>query len=228
MIWDKEEFDVKEEEDAIPTPVSESDITVIPTREMWKIPSICCWEESVDESLLPSLEKNNRRYNIDLTSAMLLSNGGIVDVLAKSGLGQYCQFYPFYGVNAVISQNETPTLVKLPCSRQEVFRSTAVSLKDKRFLTQFIQFVGDSCLSTEEERRSINDVELKQGRSLTRPQNKKTLAVDVAKYEKALFSEFLEKEFHITGVLKEMIVYAERVGCDLVIPFVCPGRRTLF
>ena len=208
---------MKEEEDAIPTPVSESDITIIPTREMWKIPSICCWEESVDESLLPSLEKNNRRYNIDLTSAMLLSNGGIVDVLAKSGLGQYCQFYPFYGVNAVISQNETPILVKLPCSRQEVFRSTAVSLKDKRFLTQFIQFVGDSCLSTEEERRSINDVELKQGRSLTRPQNKK-----------ALFSEFLEKEFHITGVLKEMIVYAERVGCDLVIPFVCPGRRTLF
>ena len=50
----------------------------------------------------------------------------------------------------------------------------------------------------------------------------------MAKYEKALFSEFLEKEFHITGVLKEMIVYAERVGCDLVIPFVCPGRRTLF
>lgn len=215
MIWDKEEFDVKEEEDALPTPLSEADITIVPTREMWKIPSICFWEETIGEengeSLLPSLEKNNRRYNIDLTSAMLLSNGDIVDVLAKSGLGQYCQFYPFFGVNAVILQNETPTLVKLPCSRQEVFRSTAVSLKDKRFLTQFIQFVGDSCLSTEEERRSINDVELKQGRSLTRPQNKKSLTVDVTKYDEALFSTFLEKEFHITGVLKQMIVYVKMV-----------------
>ena len=40
------------------------------------------------------LQKNNRRYNVDLASAMILSGGEIVDVLASSGLGQYAQFYP--------------------------------------------------------------------------------------------------------------------------------------
>lgn len=211
MIWDKEVFDMKEEEEVLPAPLSESDISVLFTQSMWRIPSIEYWEESIGsdngESVLPSLEKNNRRYNIDLTSAMLLSNGAVVDVLAKSGLGQYCQFYPFNSITALTKQNDTPSLLKLPCSRQEVFKSTAISLKDKRFLTQFIHFVGDCCTATEEEAKCINDVELKQGRSLTRPQNKKVTTIDVAKYDHVLFSEFLEKEFHISGLLKDMIVY---------------------
>ena len=117
------------------------------------------------------------------------------------------RFYPFNSITALTKQNDTPSLLKLPCSRQEVFKSTAISLKDKRFLTQFIQFVGDCCTATEEEAKCINDVELKQGRSLTRPQNKKVTTIDVAKYDHVLFSEFLEKEFHISGLLKDMIVY---------------------
>ena len=44
--------------------------------------------------MLPLLQKNNRRYNLDLTSALLLSRGEVVNVLAESGLGQYAQFYP--------------------------------------------------------------------------------------------------------------------------------------
>lgn len=40
------------------------------------------------------MEQNSRKYNIDIASAMILAGGEIVDVLANSGLGQYCQFYP--------------------------------------------------------------------------------------------------------------------------------------
>ena len=39
-------------------------------------------------------QQQNRRYNLDLNSAMLLSQGDVVSVLAESGLGQYAQFYP--------------------------------------------------------------------------------------------------------------------------------------
>lgn len=40
------------------------------------------------------LSKNNRRYNLDINSSMLLAHGDVVAVLAESGLGEYTQFYP--------------------------------------------------------------------------------------------------------------------------------------
>ena len=49
-------------------------------------------------------------------------------------------------------------------------------------------------------------MELKQGRSLSRPQNKAVLKIDLDEYKNAPFVEFLEKEFKISGVLRDMIM----------------------
>ena len=49
-------------------------------------------------------------------------------------------------------------------------------------------------------------MELKQGRSLSRPQNKAVLKIDLDEYQNAPFVEFLEKEFKISGVLRDMIL----------------------
>ena len=87
-----------------------------------------------------------------------------------------------------------------------MFSSKLLSLKDKRLLSKFIQFIGDSC-AAEDEAKEVNDVELKQGRSLSRPQNKAVLKIDWNEYSDAPFVEFLEKEFKIAGVLRDMILY---------------------
>lgn len=53
----------------------------------------------------------------------------------------------------------------------------------------------------------MNDVSLKQGRSLSRPQNKAVMIIDLQQYKNVPFTDFLEKEFHITGILKDMIMF---------------------
>ena len=85
--------------------------------------------------------------------------------------------------------------------------SKAIALKDKRLLAKFIQFIGDSVASSEQDAKAVNDVELKQGRSLSRPQNKSVLKIDLHAYDAVPFVDFLEKEFQITGILKDMIMY---------------------
>lgn len=105
----------------------------------------------------------------------------------------------------VQTENE-PQLLKLPCSRQEIFSNKTISLKDKRLLTKFIQYIVDHAAKGVEEAKEMNDVSLKQGRSLTRPQNKAVMIIDLQQYQKVPFTDFLEKEFHITGILRDMIM----------------------
>ena len=102
--------------------------------------------------------------------------------------------------------SQSSTLLKLPCSRQEVFASKAIGLKDKRLLSKFIQFIGDSIAKSEEDALSVNDVELKQGRSLSRPQNKSVMKIDLDRYKTTPFVDFLQAEFQISGILKDMIM----------------------
>ena len=59
-----------------------------------------------------------------------------------------------------------------------------------------------------DETKHVNDIELKQGRSLSRPQNKAILQIDLSEYSTIPFVDFLEKEFHITGLLRDMILFA--------------------
>lgn len=74
-------------------------------------------------------------------------------------------------------------------------------------LTKFIQYIIDHSAESIDEAKEMNDIELKQGRSLTRPQNKSVMVIDLNQYTNIPFVDFLEKEFHITGLLKDMIMY---------------------
>ena len=150
---------------------------------------------------------------------MILSGGEIVDVLASSGLGQYAQFYPMvfffilfninhaqHSISALVEKEGNAQLLKLPCSRQEIFNNKSISLKDKRLLTKFIQYIIDYSVKSVDEAKELNDIELKQGRSLSRPQNKSVMVIDLSSYANTPFVDFLAKEFQITGLLKDMIV----------------------
>ena len=54
-------------------------------------------ESTGNSSMEDYLKSQNRRYNLDSNSSMLLAGGEVVSVLAESGLGEYMQFYPMVG-----------------------------------------------------------------------------------------------------------------------------------
>ena len=112
-----------------------------------------------------------------------------------------------HSISALIQKENAHQLLQLPCSRQEIFNNKNISLKDKRLLTKFIQYIIDRSVQDVEEAKEMNDVGLKQGRSLTRPQNKSVMVIDLSQYTNTPFVEFLEKEFSITGILKDMIMF---------------------
>lgn len=102
--WEKETFVVTEEEPITPEQYSPNDVCLHNVVDEWNKPSVSFWREMKAESSdsdspeLQSVEeriiKQNRRYNFDINSSMILSQGEVVSVLAESGLGQYTQFYP--------------------------------------------------------------------------------------------------------------------------------------
>ena len=102
--WEKETFVVTEEEPITPEQYSPNDVCLHNVVDEWNKPSVSFWREMIAESSdsdspeLQSVEeriiKQNRRYNFDINSSMILSQGEVVSVLAESGLGQYTQFYP--------------------------------------------------------------------------------------------------------------------------------------
>lgn len=65
----------------------------------------------------------------------------------------------------------------------------------------------DRSVQDVDQAKEMNDIGLKQGRSLTRPQNKSVMVIDLSQYTNTPFVEFLEKEFSITGILKDMILF---------------------
>jgi RAB protein geranylgeranyltransferase component A len=79
--------------------------------------------------------------------------------------------------------------VRVPCSRQEIFKSRGFGLSEKRSLTKFLQFCLDSSRGGDVER--LNERELAQSRSLHRPQNKSVAEYDVAAFADRPFDEFL-------------------------------------
>ena len=102
--WEKESFVVTEEEPIIPEQYSPEDVCFHNVLSEWNKPSVAFWRDKVTDSSNQSppeiqsveehLLKQNRRYNFDINSSMILSHGEVVSVLSESGLGQYTRFYP--------------------------------------------------------------------------------------------------------------------------------------
>jgi len=121
---------------------------------------------------MSDVEKASRRFCIDLGNPMaIFSNGDSVNLMIASGVGRYLEFLSMDSLN-VFDKGAT---WRVPCSKRDIFASKELSVMEKNRLMKLLRYVmdwgvvnvaGSSDLSTQD------DVELKAGRSLHRPQNK--------------------------------------------------------
>ncbi|XP_025065749.1 rab proteins geranylgeranyltransferase component A 1 isoform X4 [Alligator sinensis] len=93
--------------------------------------------------------KEGRRFNIDLVSKVLYSQGLLIDLLIKSNVSRYAEF-----------KNATRILVfregkveQVPCSRADVFNSKQLTMIEKRMLMKFLTF----CLEYEQHPDEYQD-----------------------------------------------------------------------
>jgi len=80
-------------------------------------------EAPLKVSDLDLMLKNSRRYNIDLSPALLLANGFMVETLVQSGVHQYCEFKAAQA--SFLYQKKK--IRKVPCSKNDIFSDKVLS-----------------------------------------------------------------------------------------------------
>lgn len=83
--------------------------------------------------------KEERRFNIDLVSKLLYSQGSLIDLLIKSNVSRYAEFK---NVTRVLAFREGK-VEQVPCSRADVFNSKELTMVEKRMLMKFLTFCLD-------------------------------------------------------------------------------------
>lgn len=83
--------------------------------------------------------KEGRRFNIDLVSKLLYSQGLLIDLLIKSNVSRYAEFK---NVTRILSFREGK-VEQVPCSRADVFNSKELTMVEKRMLMKFLTFCLD-------------------------------------------------------------------------------------
>lgn len=83
--------------------------------------------------------KEGRRFNIDLVSKLLYSQGSLIDLLIKSNVSRYAEFK---NVTRILAFREGQ-VEQVPCSRADVFNSKELSMVEKRMLMKFLTFCLD-------------------------------------------------------------------------------------
>ncbi|XP_014714407.1 rab proteins geranylgeranyltransferase component A 2 [Equus asinus] len=83
--------------------------------------------------------KEGRRFNIDLVSKLLYSQGLLIDLLIKSNVSRYAEFK---NVTRILAFREGK-VEQVPCSRADVFNSKALTMVEKRMLMKFLTFCLD-------------------------------------------------------------------------------------
>lgn len=147
--------------------------------------------ENPRRELFTKAMKASRYFSIDLTSKLMLCSGRSVDCFLKSGVSEYLEFKSIEALHYLASPEE---VLKVPCSKSDVFNSKLLTAMEKRLLTKFLQFVDD--YGREAHGRSVatlNENDLASGRSLHRPQNKSfdSSGFRIAEFEDKPFSEFM-------------------------------------
>ncbi|EDL13208.1 rab proteins geranylgeranyltransferase component A 2 [Mus musculus] len=93
--------------------------------------------------------KESRRFNIDLVSKPLYSQGSLIDLLIKSNVSRYAEFK---NVTRILAFWEGK-VEQVPCSRADVFNSKELSMVEKRMLMKFLTF----CLDYEQHSDEYQD-----------------------------------------------------------------------
>ncbi|XP_077617927.1 rab proteins geranylgeranyltransferase component A 2 [Crocuta crocuta] len=83
--------------------------------------------------------KESRRFNIDLVSKLLYSQGLLIDLLIKSSVSRYAEFK---NVTRILAFREGK-VEQVPCSRADVFNSRQLTMVEKRILMKFLTFCLD-------------------------------------------------------------------------------------
>uniref|UniRef100_A0A8C3VJW3 Rab proteins geranylgeranyltransferase component A n=1 Tax=Catagonus wagneri TaxID=51154 RepID=A0A8C3VJW3_9CETA len=83
--------------------------------------------------------KEGRRFNIDLVSKLLYSQGLLIDLLIKSNVSRYVEFK---NVTRILTFREG-RVEQVPCSRADVFNSKELTMVEKRMLMKFLTFCLD-------------------------------------------------------------------------------------
>jgi len=100
--------------------------------------------KSITFSQIASLEellKSSRKYNFDLSPKLLYSRGPLTNLLISSGIGKYLEFKLLE--RTAVYESLTDKVEMMPTSKEDVFVSKALSLKEKRLLMKFLQFAVD-------------------------------------------------------------------------------------
>ncbi|KAB0390155.1 hypothetical protein E2I00_005124 [Balaenoptera physalus] len=83
--------------------------------------------------------EEGRRFNIDLVSKLLYSQGLLIDLLIKSNVSRYAEFK---NVTRILAFREGK-VEQVPCSRADVFNSKELTMVEKRMLMKFLTFCLD-------------------------------------------------------------------------------------
>ncbi|XP_040594338.1 rab proteins geranylgeranyltransferase component A 2 [Mesocricetus auratus] len=97
----------------------------------------------------PQMIKESRRFNIDLVSKLLYSQGSLIDLLIKSNVSRYAEFK---NVTRILAFREGK-VEQVPCSRADVFNSKELTMVEKRMLMKFLTF----CLDYEQHSDEYQD-----------------------------------------------------------------------
>ncbi|KAJ8904928.1 hypothetical protein NDN08_001442 [Rhodosorus marinus] len=91
------------------------------------------------------------KASVDITPRPLFCNGTMVNLLVKSGGGDYVDFK---ALNAsFLDFGDTPGgIQRVPQSRSEVFQSRLISAPEKRLLMRFVKICTDEDTTTDEQR----------------------------------------------------------------------------
>ncbi|KAF9194300.1 hypothetical protein BGZ51_000460 [Haplosporangium sp. Z 767] len=132
--------------------------------------------------LLTEFIKNTRKYNFDLSPKLLYSRGPLTNLLISSGIGKYLEFKLLE--RTAVYEALTDKVEMMPTSKEDVFVSKALSLKEKRLLMKFLQFAVDY-------------------------ENQKEVWRD---YKDAPFTQFVQSVYGLTDKVLTAVVYA--IGFD--------------
>ncbi|XP_053659096.1 rab proteins geranylgeranyltransferase component A [Anopheles marshallii] len=97
------------------------------------------------------IEREYRRFNIDLAPKLLYARGAMVDLLISSNICRYTEFRALDRVATVWDGR----IMTVPCSRSDVFTSKEVNVVEKRLLMKFLQ----SCATYEEDAEAKDELE---------------------------------------------------------------------
>jgi RAB protein geranylgeranyltransferase component A len=155
------------------------------------------------------LQQSSRSFAIDVTPSLIFGSGPAVLGFIMSNVSDYVEFKSIEGMLWLDNKGK---LSRVPCSKGDVFGTKLLNPLEKRKLMKFLQLVMDYAtslqaaeeeeVSAEEEVQSVNERQLNQGRSLSRPQNKAVKTGDLETLKAAVEANEMDFETYLTETQK--------------------------